>query len=410
MKLCCINCGANVKYKIGTNLVYCEQCGSDSNIEEYRNKNIEYDVTQYCCSSCGAKIEILDNSIVNYCNYCGSSNFNITKNDYKIEDKKIIPFKYTKNDFIKKFEDFISKNTLSNKEYFKVEKITKILGLYVPVFVTDCDIKFVSKGVLEYNSNNKLALNKKYNYKLSSNYKANITYDTISSLQDYILDNLMPFDVSETVDFSPYYFAGLSAALEEKNNNQKLKNISNKISNFLSKYIKNNFDNVKSVEPLNNDISLTPTNKNEYYFPIWLCSYKFENKIYSFAMNGQTGKIISTLPKDEEKFESRYNREKTYSFIDNTKKYFLYGTIAFLIIAGAASKANKSNDTNLFKSFLLYWFVIIIAIVIVKLILETYFHNKESKETLNNRLSNIDYDMSNYKITKDGETKKEIFS
>jgi len=30
--------------------------------------------------------------------------------------------------------------------------------------------------------------------------------------------------------------------------------------------------------------------------PIWICSYKYQNKIYQFAINGQTGKVNGKKP------------------------------------------------------------------------------------------------------------------
>ena len=35
--------------------------------------------------------------------------------------------------------------------------------------------------------------------------------------------------------------------------------------------------------------------------PVWLLSKKYKDKIYTFAMNGQTGKIVGELPIDKSK-------------------------------------------------------------------------------------------------------------
>ena len=42
--------------------------------------------------------------------------------------------------------------------------------------------------------------------------------------------------------------------------------------------------------------------KAEYtMLPVWLLSKKYKDKIYTFAMNGQTGKIVGELPIDKSK-------------------------------------------------------------------------------------------------------------
>ena len=43
-------------------------------------------------------------------------------------------------------------------------------------------------------------------------------------------------------------------------------------------------------------------NKREYaLLPVWLLHVKWQNKLYTFAMNGQTGKFVGDLPSDKGK-------------------------------------------------------------------------------------------------------------
>ena len=42
--------------------------------------------------------------------------------------------------------------------------------------------------------------------------------------------------------------------------------------------------------------------KCEYVLlPVWLLNIKYKDKLYTFAMNGQTGKMIGNIPTDRKK-------------------------------------------------------------------------------------------------------------
>ena len=50
---------------------------------------------------------------------------------------------------------------------------------------------------------------------------------------------------------------------------------------------------------------VTVTNKGEVkygLFPVWFLNTKWNGKTYSFAMNGQTGKMVGDLPADKGAF------------------------------------------------------------------------------------------------------------
>ena len=50
---------------------------------------------------------------------------------------------------------------------------------------------------------------------------------------------------------------------------------------------------------------VTVTNKGEVkygLFPVWFLNTKWNGKTYSFAMNGQTGKMVGDLPADQGAF------------------------------------------------------------------------------------------------------------
>lgn len=409
MKLGCPKCGANVEYVVGTDEVFCSTCNSTSQISQLiktLNKNdskIENYVSQYSCSQCGAKIISIDNSTVNVCNFCGSVNFQIKKMNYKLNKSKIIPFKYSKEDFLNNYKSFVSKNLISNVEFFSEEKITKISGLYVPVSINNYNMNFNSTGMVSFERKNNFKASpiKKYKYFYKSKYYLTAYYDLVRKLPDYLLFNLMPFNLDEVKSFSPYYFAGFSSPKVDDYENDKMRAISRDSIPTITKAIKTNFKGARKFEPKVNNIELSTVDEGEYYLPIWLCSYSHEGAIYSFAMNGQTGKIISTLPIDYSKYERIYKRAKRVSFFSTIANLIMILIEVLKYYFGTFSRYRLTEPT------------IIITFIIICLLIIIFYARNTMKKTMDKIKGNLDKQISNvdvsksykYKVTKIGDSK-----
>ena len=59
--------------------------------------------------------------------------------------------------------------------------------------------------------------------------------------------------------------------------------------------------------------------------PVWILSTRYNDTIYTYAMNGQTGKFIGKLPVDE--------KLKKKSFITTFGVVVLIGTIIMAIVS-----------------------------------------------------------------------------
>ena len=91
----CKNCGGQLKYKIDTQNLECDSCNSKFSVDEIDNDKI----SEIECSQCGAKFVTIKDIKLYSCAYCGSKNFINIDNGYDFIANKIIPFKYTKEQF-----------------------------------------------------------------------------------------------------------------------------------------------------------------------------------------------------------------------------------------------------------------------------------------------------------------------
>ena len=303
MKVGCSRCGANIEFMPATQKFHCNHCGADSDISEYEKEIItdsdeiqNYD--ECTCSSCGAKLIVGENTTITVCAYCGSNQ--IIKNKFvgKFKPDEIIPFQVDQERFINLYQTFIKKKRFAPDEFRFNTKITQIKGLYVPYHVFILDNKTYSRGKGYYESDGRrhdIFFETKYRMKFISPQDASIR------LNDDMMTSLEPFDFSDLKKFYPAYLNGYSAEngdedlnkLEKKAWERSAVEIKKLVNKRLEKY---SFCSGK-VETTFEQIS------REYVLlPVWFFSTKYRNKIYNYALNGQTGKVVGKIPLSQSKF------------------------------------------------------------------------------------------------------------
>ena len=336
MKLGCPNCGANVFYKIGTKSVYCPHCESETDIavlnkkvKKTISKQTSFDSSAYTCSSCGSRIVSVDNQPISICNFCGSTNFSNTSIKFNINDKEIIPFEYSKEAFLTRFKAFVAKNELSNFRFFKEENIQKITGMYIPLVSNQYTMEYITNGLYKQHSKESKHLSVTNNYSYSGTYKVGLTFDTANEFPDYLTSNILPYDLTKKVDYSPYYFCGLSVVETTDFTNKKFIQSIPKVKYILDKTLPIQYLDSASKLPQSNIYKFKTEETKRYYVPVWHCTYKHGDNTYSFTMNGQTGAITSFLPADHDKMNNDF--EKATKSIKSTE--FKTHFIAFVLVS-----------------------------------------------------------------------------
>ena len=68
-------------------------------------------------------------------------------------------------------------------------------------------------------------------------------------------------------------------------------------TSFIDEMMKDvkSYDNVNEID---NSINLQNTKSSYVLLPIWFLNINYKNKIYTFALNGHTGKIKGNIPID----------------------------------------------------------------------------------------------------------------
>ena len=323
----CKSCGATLKYEPGTTKLICEYCGAENIIEEEKtgineydfnealNKESENKVTQDVrtvrCKGCGAIINLDDKTVSKKCPYC-STPLILEDSEVRnlIKPEAILPFKITQKQAIEKFRNWIKKlwfapNDL--KKYYSTEKIT---GCYMPYWTFDSNTLTYYTGKRgEYyyttetftNSEGKTETRRVRNirwYPVEGQLKYyfdDVPVCATKSLPLLYIEKLEPWNFKDLKPFNTAYLQGFESEtytvdVKEGFTRAKLR-MDATIKDMVRQNIGGDEQRISSLATQYNEI------KHKLIFlPIWISAYRYNNKVYRFLVNGDTGEIQGERP------------------------------------------------------------------------------------------------------------------
>lgn len=314
----CPSCGAGIHFSAKEQKWVCEYCGSKFSLEEmqqYKNAsskevnlsesekvNVKVeDADVYRCKSCGAEIIADSNTTATFCVYCG--NTAILKE--RIQDSRvpdfIIPFQKVKADATQSFEKLVKHKPLVPKDFKSKKNIEKITGIYIPFWAYD----FHVSGTAEFRGTdiqtwrdfrNRYTKTTLFSVVCDGDMSYNkVLADGSSRFSDDLMDSLEPFEYKDLI---PYNHAFLSGFLSEKydvSEQEAQKRATERTEKTSVALLQDTVKHQKSTL-LKHNLSVQKRKSNYILLPVFMVNIKYRDRMYMFAMNGQTGKIVGDLP------------------------------------------------------------------------------------------------------------------
>lgn len=317
----CPACGAKIEFNPKNQKWDCKYCGSKFTLEEmqkYQNasskeantknskKNIKNqekpnDLDIYHCKNCGAEVMADENTTATFCVYCGSTAILKEKIMEGISPTMIIPFKNVKNDAIEKFKELSKNRPLMPKLFNDPKNIEKISGVYIPFWTYD----LMASGKIDFTYDH-ITTWSDYNYQYTktdtylSKRNSSMSFERVlvdgsSRFDDDLMDSLEPFNYDGLVEYNHAYLSGFLAEKYDVDEKEAVERANKRAMNTAIDTTK------KSVNDINARVSKNELNikklKNDYILlPVWMVNIKYQDKNYTFAMNGQTGKMVGNIP------------------------------------------------------------------------------------------------------------------
>lgn len=317
----CLSCGASIKYNPKKKKFICDYCHSEFSMNEMKEnkKKINQDdsltrefslmeeMQGYTCSNCGAEIVSLENIASTTCLYCKSSAIIKNRLSGVYKPDSIIPFKYKKEDAIKEFQNICKGRLLIPKGFKDIKNISEMEGLYVPFWLYDCSnnayLKCDGTKVSSW-------MDSRYTYTKTDYYNVerggilsfeSVPNDAATRFDDNIMNAIEPFDYNELIDFNPGYLAGFLSEKYDVESKDAYNNAKNRMKEDSKSFLRSEMKGYSTLVQKESNNHLT-VNKTKYVFlPVFVLNIKYKEKIYHFAMNGQTKKMIGEIPVDNKK-------------------------------------------------------------------------------------------------------------
>ena len=259
----------------------------------------------YVCQSCGGEIVGDENTAATSCPYCGNPVVMMGKLSGSLKPDLVIPFKLDKKAAKAALKKHYGGKRLLPKVFSDENHIDEIKGIYVPFWLFDADaqarIRYKATRVRSWSDSS-------YNYTETSFFAvtrggmiafADVPVDGSTKMADDLLESIEPFDLSEAVDFQTAYLAGYLADKYDVDAEQSMQRANERIRKSTEDAFASTVQGYMTVTTESSSIRLENGTVKYALLPVWLLNTTWNGQQYTFAMNGQTGKMVGNLPMDK---------------------------------------------------------------------------------------------------------------
>ena len=331
----CPKCTGPMHFDTGKQMVICDYCESEypeSYFAEKEKKTSDAEISEkdeqvdwskegfvrekeesmgqqcgFTCSSCSAEVISDGNTAATECMYCGNP-IVLTDNVTGImKPDMVIPFKLDKKAAEEKLLGFYNKKILLPKAFKDANRIKKIVGMYVPFWLFSAkgvgDIAFTGETSSSRRSGDYVITTTKHyviNREGSLDF-VKIPVDASLKMEDNYMDGLEPYNYADLKEFSPSYMAGFFADKFDVDVEECGIRAIKRVKNTTRQSLKDTVKGYSNVRVSTENLSMEDRVVNYAMLPVWMLNTKYNDKMYHFAINGQTGKVSGDLPIDKKR-------------------------------------------------------------------------------------------------------------
>ena len=327
----CPCCGGTLEFDIHSQSVTCPYCDAqfqvsdlkdlDNELQEKFEEKMEWgseeatysdEETQgmhvYRCDSCGGEIICDEKTASTSCPYCGNAVVMKGNLSGDLKPSYIIPFQLDLDKSKDCFRQYFKKKFFIPSAFKKENSIEETKTMYVPYFIFFADsygkVTFDAKKTHRWSDS-------EYNYKETEYYRIyrygdiafdNIPVDASSQLADDLLESIEPFNYREHKEFVSAYLAGYTAERYDVEREVTEKRANQRIKEGTISALRNTVHGYEDVTLHDSAITLSNQSNKYVLYPLYFLNVKWREETYTFAVNGQTGKVAGRYPISKAKF------------------------------------------------------------------------------------------------------------
>ncbi len=268
------------------------------------------------CRSCNAIVAVEPGVTATVCPFCGSHHVIAQEESSKlIRPESLVPFQVDQKTAIAKFRTWLGKSWFRPNEVKKIANNAeaRIQGVYLPFWTFDAQTFsrwWAEAGYYYYVTERYTVMVngrpetrtrqvRKVRWQPASGTYSEFFDDVLvyatRSVNEKILQRIYPFDTKKLVPYRPQYLAGWRAEeyqidlVEGWKIGQSI--IDERLRAACGAQVPG--DTYRNLRVQTQYSNLT---FKHVLLPVWIASYRFNEKVYHFMVNGQTGKVSGEAP------------------------------------------------------------------------------------------------------------------
>lgn len=312
MNIKCKNCGGVLEFDPELQKMVCSHCLSMFPVEETTKKHTTVfdsshfspennvtdelmDVNIYTCESCGAELIINDVELASYCVYCGQPSIVFSRTEKRLRPQYIIPFKISKNQASTAIrEKFVKSEYLDKDDKFYAPELLR--GIYVPygMFCFHAQDEAYIKGT-PYMEKTEQKIRSQYYYRKVFARIGHIPVDASFHFPNRSADKLEPFLDQDLTEFDSGFLSGYYADLRDEDFNLLRSRATSRAKKILTSRLLT-IPMVENPVLIKDDPQIECVKEIYALLPVWFMVIEHKGEKYTILVNGQTGKVVGTLP------------------------------------------------------------------------------------------------------------------
>lgn len=340
----CPACTAPLHFSEETGRLECDYCGSSFSVEEMESRSAEKEqqaaeafekaaaeakadakdwdgpdaqdswgeagthLKTYSCPSCGAELICDEATAATSCPYCGNNAIIPGQFRGALKPELVIPFQIGKDEAVKALKAHYKGKPFLPKSFSDENHIQEIKGIYVPFWLFDgqaeADVSFAAtRSTVMVTGRERITTTRHFDVRRAGTVSfEKIPVDASKKMPDDYMDSLEPFRYDTMVPFSTAYLPGFFADIPDVSIEECSLRAELRATDTAVESMSRQVSGYETCIPTRKDAQLRRGKVRCALLPVWLLSTQWEGQNFLFAMNGQTGKMVSDLPVSKKRY------------------------------------------------------------------------------------------------------------
>ena len=261
-----------------------------------------YGVETFSCAACGAQIDFHGDEAAKLCPMCSSPQIGVGRLTAGIPPDSVVPFKIEKNAAQEMFKKWITERFFAPSELKRSYQEGRLQGVYLPFWTFDAVAsgRYFGRGgvVKEDKGGEKKVVWTFVSGELSMNFD-DVAVCATTGDGVKLASKVMPFGTRISLPYSPEYLSGYSAQRYRGSALNAFEWAKDEMHKRLELLASNNIlmRGFTEAEVTRIDVEFENVKYKQVLVPVWTSSFIYRGEKYSYAINGETGRVAGEYPK-----------------------------------------------------------------------------------------------------------------